>query len=153
MEPINEIQEVEVVSWNPSYRTPYNYNHLAMTKPEISEKPSKTIPNMAMSIKEIVDRYRRGLPLTAGKVPIWDGDEGENPITPPEWDKMDISERDEYIREQSRKLAAYQKKLRQEADQKAIEERKKAYFQEWQAMKDAEGQKPTAGATPNNPEE
>lgn len=128
--------DVTTVQWAPKYRTPHNYNYMEHPG-ETSDKPSKTIPDQSMSIKEILDRYRRGLPVTAGKVPIWEED-GDNPITPPEWDQMDLSEKDEYMREQARKLAEFRNKQRKDADAKAIEEKKKKFFEEFQAMKDQE---------------
>lgn len=129
--------DVTTVQWAPKYRTPYNYDHLEHPG-ETNNLPSRTIPDQSMSIKEILDRYRRGLPLSAGKVPIWDGDEGDNPITPPNWDQMDLSEKDDYMREQARKLAQFRIEERRKHDAKIMADRKKQFFEEFQRMREKE---------------
>lgn len=53
--------------------------------------PSMTVPDQAMSVKEIMDRFVRGIPMEAGKVPIYEGEEFI-----PDWQKMDLTEKQEY---------------------------------------------------------
>lgn len=48
-------------------------------KGEVNDQPSKTIPDQTMSIREIVARFQRGLPIDAGKVPIYHGEDIELP--------------------------------------------------------------------------
>lgn len=54
---------------------------------EQNTQPSKTIPNEAMSIREILIRYARGLPINGSKVPIYDE---ENDLPDPR--KMDLAD-------------------------------------------------------------
>ncbi len=61
-------------------------------KGEINKLPSMTIPDQTMTIKEILDRFTRGLPLDAGKVPIYEGEEYT-----PDLRFMDLAEREEFI--------------------------------------------------------
>jgi len=58
---------------------------------EINTKPSLTIPDQTMSIRTILDRHSRGLPIDAVKVPIWDGEENDLP----DWRRLDLAERQE----------------------------------------------------------
>lgn len=96
------------------WRTAYNYTPV---KGELNTKPSKTIPDQTMSIKELMDRYARGLPLSGtNRVPIYDGDDdilqGVNPAT------LDISERINLIRDVQDEI--------QEIQQKTSEKQQKA---------------------------
>lgn len=59
---------------------------------EVNNFPSMTIPDQTMTIKEILDRFTRGLPLDAGKVPIYEGEEFT-----PDLRYMDLAEREEFI--------------------------------------------------------
>lgn len=66
------------------------------TFPSDGEKnfgPSQTVPDQTMSIKEILERYARGLPMD-GKVPIYEGEDGDG-IDPR---RLDLSERQEIAR-------------------------------------------------------
>lgn len=68
-----------------------NYNH-NLVLGECNKKPSMTIPDQTMSIREILVRYAKGLPIEAGKVPIYEGEE----YTPdPRY--MDLADRQEYM--------------------------------------------------------
>lgn len=66
---------------------------------EVNTKPSLTIPDQTMSIRTILERHSRGLPVDGYKVPIWDE---ENDL--PDIRTLDLSER-EQLKEQ------YQKEL------------------------------------------
>lgn len=57
---------------------------------EKNYKPSLTIPDQTMSIREIVDRYAKGLPIDGSRNPIWDE---ENDL--PDWRTLDLAERQE----------------------------------------------------------
>lgn len=61
---------------------------------ENNSSPSQTIPNEAMSIREILVRYARGLPINGSRVPIYDE---ENDLPDPR--KMDLADW-EALREQ-----------------------------------------------------
>jgi len=77
----------------------YQFTH---QKGENIKRPSMTIPDQTMSIREILDRYARGLPIEAGKVPIYDGEE----YTPdPQY--MDLADRQEYMENAKDYLKAF----------------------------------------------
>lgn len=57
---------------------------------ESSTKPSQTVPDQSMPIIEIMRRYASGLPLGGMKNPVYQGEESG---IPPNWDKMDLSEK------------------------------------------------------------
>lgn len=44
-------------------------------KYEVNTQPSKTIPDQTMSLKTILDRFARGIPMNVGKTPIYENDE------------------------------------------------------------------------------
>lgn len=55
--------------------------------------PSMTVPDQVMSLKEILDRFARGLPLDGEKLPVWDGEDDYFP----DLSKMDLVDRQEYL--------------------------------------------------------
>lgn len=80
--------------------------------------PSMTIPDQTLSIREILDRYARGLPLEA-RTPIWD----ENPdiddyIEDPR--RMDLSERQQLAEEAKRELDEIKQKMAAKPKKKPI---------------------------------
>lgn len=80
---------------------------------EVFTKPSQTVPDQTMSVPEILSRYARGLPITMGKVPIYDGEDdpfnGVNPKT------LDLSEIHE-IRLQNEKTMKKYEEERKKSD-------------------------------------
>lgn len=50
--------------------------------------PSMTVPDQSMSVKEIMDRYSRGLPTAGHKVPIYEGE-----TFMPDLKNMDLADR------------------------------------------------------------
>lgn len=89
-------------------------------KYETTDKPSLTVPDQALTIKQILDRYARGLPLGGQKVPIYDGDDYDDM---PDLTMMDEPDRIQYMMDMRDELnelkekIAYDKKV--EADAKA----------------------------------
>jgi len=71
------------------FQTQYNAHEFPRIR-EKSNKPSMTIPDQSMTVSELVERNKRGLPLGGAKVPIWD----ENPETEylPDLNRLDLSE-------------------------------------------------------------
>lgn len=59
---------------------------------EINTKPSMTVPDQSMSVREIMTRYAKGLPLEGQKVAIWEGEESDMP----DISRMDLADRQEY---------------------------------------------------------
>lgn len=101
------------------FRENYSYEKY---KGEVNNLPSQTIPNEALSIREILVRYSRGLPID-GKIPIYDE---ENDLPDPrkmdlaDWETMQIEAREEVQRIKS----AHEKQLQvqQEAKTKKLKE-------------------------------
>lgn len=58
---------------------------------EVNDMPSLTVPDETMSIREILVRYAKGLPLGGAKVEIWEGEDNDLP----DIRTLDISERAE----------------------------------------------------------
>jgi len=55
---------------------------------------SETIPDQSLTVRQILDRFTRGLGVPGGKVPYYYGEDVEHP----NFDRMDISERYEWFR-------------------------------------------------------
>ena len=86
---------------------------------ERNYQPSMTIPDQSMSIREIMDRYARGLPIVSAGVPIYEGEEGEFA----DLSKMDLADREKYIEERKAEYEELHAKI--EADKlKRMEEHK-----------------------------
>lgn len=86
--------------------------------------PSLTVPDQTMSIKTILERYTRGLPVTGVmSEPIWDGDEPQIDMR-----TLDLAEREDLVRIRKDELQALTAKI--ETDKrlkaKAAEERRRS---------------------------
>ena len=109
----------------PRFRSNYN-QHLWPASTEINNLPSKTVPNQAMTVRELMIRFASGLPIEAGKIPIYEGDvEGM-----PDIEKMDQIELNNYYRElheQRKAVTERVKEAREKAEKmkmdKVVEER------------------------------
>lgn len=96
---------------------------VASPKPAIGCKTGGiklTVPNQAMSLEEILERFVRGEPVNVGKDPVYDdGDEDLEKLS-----HMDLVDKAEYVERLKDTQKAYKK---QEADKvKAEKERLKA---------------------------
>lgn len=78
----------KVKNWLNAHEFPKEY--------ETNNLPSLTVPDQTMSIREIMDRFARGLPLDV-RVPIYEGEESEFPDV----NRLDLAEIQE-LTEQSR---------------------------------------------------
>lgn len=87
---------------------------------EISFLPSNTIPDRSMSVREILDRYARGLPITGKKVPIYD--EQNDLPDHRSLDLIDLAEMREEVKEKIADISDKQKKKQQAAHDKEVEE-------------------------------
>lgn len=82
-------------------RNQFNYlEHL--TEGEVNNSPSMTIPDQTLSIREILVRYSRGLPIPNTKTPIYE----EDGMDMPDPKKLDLAEREEYQRKYTTELAS-----------------------------------------------
>lgn len=70
------------------------------TKGEVNRQPSMTIPDQTMSLREILQRFAQGLPVTGAKVPVYDE---ENDL--PDIRTLDLAERDEYANQFANEFA------------------------------------------------
>lgn len=77
------------------------YNFKEHTNGEVNTQPSMTQPDQAMSIREILERFSRGLPIEGQKVPIYDE---ENDL--PDIKTLDLAERQELKENYQAELAA-----------------------------------------------
>lgn len=73
--------------------------------------PSLTIPDQIMSIRTILERHARGLPIEGVKVPIWDE---QNDL--PDWRTLDLAERQELAEHYKQEIQSI--KNRQQKPQK-----------------------------------
>lgn len=85
---------------------------------EINLLSSMTVPDMTMTMREIIDRFGRGLtsPGAGEKIPIYQYNEKEDPDYnfPANFEKMDISEKFESLRIVKEKINNMQKKRAEE---------------------------------------
>lgn len=85
---------------------------------EINNKPSLTVPDQAMTIREIINRTNKGLPVTGVRVPMYN--ETEDGIMP-DLRNMDISE----IYELKKRIQKTEKELRQKLEKEDLERKQK----------------------------
>lgn len=78
-----------------SIKTPLNAEFF-LPRGEMNTKPSRTVPDQTMGIREILSRYAQGLPVGV-KTPIYDGEENDLP-DPRTLDLVDRAELAEAIR-------------------------------------------------------
>ena len=89
---------------------PKNYKTFTM--------PSETVPDQTMSMRQILDRYARGLPLDA-KTPIWDENAHEDSFMP-DPRTLDLAERQELADSAKAELSAIKSKIADKKAKKAI---------------------------------
>lgn len=102
----------------------HNHYNRSAWKGEINTKPSMTQPNQAMSIREIINRTEKGLPVTGVRVPMYN--ETEDGVMP-DLRNMDISEIYELknrIRETEKQL---RKQLLEQQEEQRIKETEEFY--------------------------
>lgn len=96
------------------------YNDLRIKDPERNTKPSMTVPDMTMSIKEILQRFAKGIPISGEKVPIYDGDEDFFPDV----NNMDLADRQAFIEDSINDIketrAKFERKKQENQEQQRI---------------------------------
>lgn len=108
----------------------------AFPKPCLGQKefgPVLVVPNQAMSLEEILERFTRGEPVAVGRdISYHESDDDLEKVS-----KMDLVDRDEYIeklkqtqkdfdKQEKRKAAKEREKLVKEAAEKLAAEKQKA---------------------------
>lgn len=105
---------------------------------EAAGGPSMTVPDMAMSLSEIMSRSARGLDVFGNKVPKYDDDDQDYELDfiTPDFEKLDLAERQQLAEEAkaeverlrallNQKAAEKREADKKEADRKALEEFKR----------------------------
>lgn len=93
------------------FKTPYNSNEFPI-KAEKNKMPSKTIPDQTMSIKEILIRHSRGLPISGGKMPIYEGEDNAMP----DMDRMELTDKMDLIQNNRDEIKRIQADLQKQAN-------------------------------------
>lgn len=75
-------------------------------------QPSLTVPDQTMSLKEILSRHARGLPISGKTSPVYD--ETEEYLPDPT--KMDLADRQQYAKQLKEELAELNDKRRRTKD-------------------------------------
>jgi len=83
---------------------------------EKSFGPSLTIPDQAMSVRDILQRYANGLPLGGSNEPIWEGEDGDG-IDPR---RLDLAERQELEIAARQELAEIEERLKSKKVEKTV---------------------------------
>lgn len=84
---------------------PLNYNYLQHVDDEEMSQELITVPDQTLSIREILNRFTRGLPITGAKVPIFsDNDDSIDDPSFPDLATLDISERQQYMEDYAQQL-------------------------------------------------
>jgi len=76
---------------------------------EINDQPSETVPDQTMSIKTILDRYSRGLPIGGQKESYFQEDDEFNDLPDPR--RLDLAERQEFAQQAADELSALKKEI------------------------------------------
>lgn len=107
----------------PKFKTPYN----SIPDPgESFRNPSLTLPDQTLSIKQIMDRYASGRPLTDVKTPHYNGEDDD--FFPPNFDRLDLIDRKDLLDVQKLRISEIRQKI--DEKRKQTEEQKQKQAQE-----------------------
>lgn len=109
--------EISLMQLN-RFKTPYNALRHQKDQ-EVNHEPSKTIPDQSMSLKEILDRHSKGLPVLGERVPIYHGEDEFFPNTA----KLDLAEQQELKNSVGREIERVKATLEAIKSRKAEEAR------------------------------
>lgn len=118
------VMPVAVVSGSP-FKNPYNAKNFKQER-ERNTLPDLTVPDQSLTVAELVYRFTHNMSL-GGRVGTYDSDaEIEFPA---DWDKLDISEKHDWLQERkeefdqlSEKMQAHRNKLEKEKREREIDE-------------------------------
>jgi hypothetical protein len=91
-----------------TYTTSMSYDFKAH-KGERNKLPSKVVPDQAMTVKEMISRHVRGLPVSGVKVPEYEDIFDEDDYLP-DPRTLDIAEREDLVNEFKQKIAQIKSK-------------------------------------------
>lgn len=82
---------------------------------EVNQQPSLTVPDQTMSMRQILARHSRGLPISNGKEPIYHGEDDyiPDPRT------LDLVDRQEYAEKLQETVKTYKQQAAEKAAEKA----------------------------------
>jgi hypothetical protein len=86
---------------------------------QVNNQESKTVPDQSMTLRELLVRYAKGLPLEGQKTPIWEGEEGFD-IDP---QKLDLAEIEELREKAEQELKDINKRVKEEVEKKRAKKR------------------------------
>lgn len=97
------------------WRTQYNN---VPSKGEFNSLPSMTLSNQVMTVIEILDRQKRGIPVNVSKgMPVYYGDEFEMP----DWQRLDLSEKQDALAKYKAQVQVMKENyVAQEAERKKL---------------------------------
>jgi len=88
-------------------------------KGQVNNEESKTVPDQSMTLRELLVRYAKGLPLEGAKTPIWEGEEGFD-VDP---EKLDLAEREELAEKAREELKAINERVKEAVEKKKAKKR------------------------------
>jgi len=78
-------------------------------KGDVNNKPSETVPDQTMTMREILTRYAKGQSIDGVKIPLWE--EGEGFAKDPE--TLDLAEREELATQAREELQQINERIKQ----------------------------------------
>lgn len=100
-------------------RTGYNpFNYTPQEQTQFA--PTLTVPDQTLSMREIMHRYSRGLPIEPGRIGTYDNEDLDAPFYP-DLEKLDYAVREHYIAQAQAELRELRVKTRNEKKQKETE--------------------------------
>lgn len=100
---------------------------------EVNTMPSETVPDQTLSIREILERYARGLPLDGQRVPIYDEDDEM-----PDPKHLDLAERQELKEQYAEEIQEIKRRNKKKTAPKGKDEALAVYTGEAKAAKPAQ---------------
>lgn len=91
----------------PRFKTQWNA-HLFPSVGKVISQPSLTIPDQSMTMREILQRYANGLDPVGAKIPMYYGEDEQMEM---DINKMDLSERYEWIAQNRIRIADMKDRL------------------------------------------
>lgn len=98
------------------FRTWLNYREIG---PDLEKNtlPSETEPDMTLSLRELLDRYAKGLPVTIREGIYTDTEEDDS-----DFDHLDIADIDDLKQDLAEKESAFQKAIRSKQQSEGYDE-------------------------------
>lgn len=86
---------------------------------QVNNEPSMTVPDQSMTLRELLIRYAKGLPLEGAKTPVFEGEDG-NEI---DIEKLDLAEREELAEMARKELKDISERIKTEVEKKKSKRR------------------------------